>query len=373
MPVIPQMSKKGNLIITQKEAQHLIQKVFKHIEEAQGMVLRTVNHMMVRTYWLIGREIVLTEQKGQKRASYGAAIIKTLSQALTQQFGKGYTTTNLKYFRQFYLTYSQIPIGHALRDQSPIGPDIPLNPNLSWTHYRLLMQVKNDLARAFYEKETLNNRWSARELERQINSLLFERLAKSKDKKGLLKLAYEGQEITTFQDAMKDPYVLEFLNLPESSRLTESDLEDALLNNLQAFLLELGKGFAFIARQQRLTLEGDHLYVDLVFYHTILKCYILIDLKIHKLTHGDIGQMLNYVNYYDMEIKNKDDNPTIGLILCTEKNEAQVRYTLAGDKRKIFTSKYQLYLPTEEELIKEMKKEMRFITTSKIAKFRKKH
>jgi len=234
-----------------------------------------------------------------------------------------------------------------------------LHPNLSWTHYRTLLRVDKPVARAFYEIEALKNNWSARELERQINSLLYERLAKSKDKAGLLKLATKGQEIQRPADVFKDPVVIEFLGLPESPKLVESHLEEALINNLQAFLLELGKGFAFVSRQERITLDGDHFYVDLVFYHTVLKCYVLIDLKVGKLTHGDLGQLQLYVNYYDQERRTRGDNPTLGLILCTDKNDAVVRYTLGPhQEKKIFASRYKLHLPTEAELKAEIRREL---------------
>ena len=223
-------------------------------------------------------------------------------------------------------------------------------------------------SRGFYEIEAIQNRWTARELERQINSLLFERLAKSKDKKGLMKLATKGQEITKPADIFKDPVVIEFLGLPESPKLVESDLETALLDNLQAFLLELGKSFAFISRQERLTLEGDHFYIDLVFYHVILKCYILIDLKVGKLTHSDLGQLQLYVNYFNEERRTPGDNPTLGLILCTDKNDAVVKYTLGPQgEAQIFASRYQLHLPTEDELRQEVRRELRTLTCSTTA------
>ena len=215
-------------------------------------------------------------------------------------------------------------------------------------------------ARAFYEIEALKNNWSARELERQINSLLFERLALSKDKKGLMKLATKGHDVQQPADIFKDPIVIEFLGLPETPRLVETDLEQALINNLQAFLLELGKGFAFIARQERLTLDGDHFYIDLVFYHTVLKCYVIIDLKTGKLTHQDLGQLQLYVNYYDRERRTEGDNPTLGLILCADKNDAVVKYTLGPDQEnKIFASRYKLYLPTEAQLKTEIRRELK--------------
>jgi predicted nuclease of restriction endonuclease-like (RecB) superfamily len=220
--------------------------------------------------------------------------------------------------------------------------------------------VESAQNRAFYEIEAIKNNWSARELERQINSLLFERLAKSKDKAGLMRMAAKGQEIQSPADVFKDPVVIEFLGLPESPRLVESDLEQALINNLQLFLLELGKGFAFVSRQERITLDGDHFYIDLVFYHTVLKCFVLIDLKVGKLSHGDLGQLQLYVNYFDQERRTAGDGPTLGLILCTDKNDAVVKYTLGPEQeKKIFTSRYKLHLPSETELKAEIRRELK--------------
>jgi predicted nuclease of restriction endonuclease-like (RecB) superfamily len=233
-----------------------------------------------------------------------------------------------------------------------------LHPGLSWTHYRILVKVDRRAVRDFYEIEAIRNGWSARQLERQIASLLFERLSKSRDKKGVLALASVGQVLTRPQDAIKDPYVLEFLDLPESHRLVESRVEEALIGQMQAFLLELGRGFAFVGRQLRLTLDGDHFYPDLVFYHVKLKCYVVIDLKVGKLAHGDLGQMLLYVNYYDREVAAKDDGPTIGLILCSEKNDAVVRYVLADKSNQIFASRYQFHLPSDDDLRAEMRREL---------------
>jgi predicted nuclease of restriction endonuclease-like (RecB) superfamily len=227
------------------------------------------------------------------------------------------------------------------------------------------MRVEKPEARSFYEIECIKSNWSARELERQKGSLLFERLALSKDKEGLMKLAQKGQELATYEDMIKDPYVLEFTGLSPQSKLYESKLEQALIDNLSKFLLELGRGFTFVARQKRISLDGDHFYIDLVFYNTILKCYVLIDLKIGKLSHQDIGQMQMYVNYYDREIKQKDDNPTVGLLLCEDKKEAVVRYTLAKDNKQIFASRYKLYLPTEAELVKELRRERALIESIK--------
>lgn len=372
----------------------LYERIRKILEAARSNVARSVNTTQVVSNWLIGREIVEEEQKGAKKAGYGDALLQELANQLTADYGTGYSGTNLRWFRQFYLEYQSLlpdEIYHAVRDESygtdisdavrrklPIGLSAQLhteivsalrrqswkpgmlNPNLSWTHYRTLLRVDKIDARAFYEIEAAKNSWAARELERQINSLLYERLALSKDKKGLMKLALKGHEVRKPEDVFKDPVVIEFLGLPESPQLVESKLEAALINNLQSFLLELGKGFAFVARQERLTLDGDHFYIDLVFYHTILKCYILIDLKTGKLTHQDLGQLQLYVNYYDRDRRTEGDNPTLGLILCTDKNDAVVRYTLGPDQQnKIFASRYKLYLPTEAELKAELQREIR--------------
>ena len=357
---------------------------------------RSVNSAQVLANWLVGREIVNEEQQGNERAVYGENVIPTLAKKLKSRGTKGYGATNLKLCRLFHLEYpflldgsishtlcdqfkilsassnsilhtprgespnnhnnSDLQIRHALRDEFKSGH---FTPDLSWTHYRSLLKASNPAARSFYEIEALRHSWSARELDRQINSLLFERLAKSRDKEGLLRLANQGLRPQLPADIFKDPVIIEFLGLPESEKLIESDLENALVSQLQSFLLELGSGFAFLARQQRLTLDGDHFYIDLVFYHTILKCHVIIDLKIGKLTHQDLGQLQLYVNYYDRERRAPDDNPTLGLILCTDKNDAVVQYTLAEDQQAIFTSRYQLHLPTEEQLIAEMKRELR--------------
>ena len=328
---------------------------------ARTNVARSVNTEMVRAYWLIGREIVEEEQAGQARAAYGEDLIAQISARLQSAFGKGFTSTNLKYMRLFYLAYPQLLEDAAIRQTVSDESEATgrLNPNISWSHYQLLTRITSPYARSFYELEAVQNHWSVRELERQISSLLFERLTLSRDKQGLMVLATQGQEIQTPEDAIKDPVVLEFLGLPESSRLVESELEEALISNLQTFLLELGKGFAFVARQQRLTLEGDHFYADLVFYHTILKCYVLIDLKTGKLTHADLGQMQLYVNYYDAERRTEGDNATIGLILCADKNETVVKYTLGEANAQIFASRYKLHLPSEQELAEEIRRELR--------------
>lgn len=351
------------------------------LESARSGVARTVNTTQVAANWLIGREIVEEEQRGAKRAGYGRKLLAELSVRMLEDFGRGYSVDNLEAFRLFYLKYPALISETASRKSlSATSPEtsygelvkpaaarsdqtwVPgqLNPNLAWSLYRHLLKVESAATRAFYEIEAVKNHWTARELDRQINSLLYERLAKSRDKAGLMKLATKGQEITTPADVFKDPVVIEFLGFPESPRLVESDLETALINNLQSFLLELGKGFAFLSRQERITLDGDHFYIDLVFYHTILKCYVLIDLKVGKLTHADLGQMQLYVNYFDHNRRTAGDNPTLGLILCTDKNDAVVRYLLGPDQsKKIFTSRYQLHLPTEAELANELRREVK--------------
>ena len=359
---------------------HLFDRIRDILESARSNIARTVNTTQVVANWLIGREVVEDEQAGKRRAGYGAKLLSDLSERLGHEYGRGYSVDNLEAFRQFYLEYPRL-ISETVSRNS-VSPAITetvslksvemdyadswlpgtLNPNLSWSHYRSLLRVARPDARAFYEIEAVSNAWSVRELNRQAGSLLFDRLAKSRDKKGLMRLAVHGQEVTQPIDVLKDPVVLEFLDLPESPRLVESKLEQALIGNLETFLLELGKGFAFVSRQERITLDGDHFYIDLVFYHTVLKCFVLIDLKVGKLTHADLGQIQFYVNYYDRERRTEGDNPTLGLILCPDKNDAVVKYTLGEQQeRNIFTSRYQLYLPTVEELENEMRRELRFL------------
>jgi predicted nuclease of restriction endonuclease-like (RecB) superfamily len=342
----------------------MYERIRKILDSARSNVARSVNTTQVIANWLIGREIVEEEQKGRRRAKYGEGLIRDLAIRLQADYGAGYSLANVKFFRKLYLEYPRLcseAKGYAPRSLS-WQPGL-LHPTLSWTHYRTLLRVDTNNARSFYEIEAIKNSWSARELERQINSLLYERLALSKDKKGLMRLATRGQVVQKPVDVFKDPVVMEFLGLPESPKLVESDLEQALIDNLQFFLLELGKGFAFVARQERLTLDGDHFYIDLVFYHTILKCYVLIDLKTGKLTHQDLGQLQLYVNYYDRERRTEGDGPTLGLILCTDKNDAVVRYTLGANQRKtIFASRYKLHLPSEAELRAELRREVRMLS-----------
>lgn len=343
-----------------KRMNNLYLRVSSYIDYARNHIQKTIDVEMVKAYWRIGKEIVEEEQHGQERAEYGKAILEKLSINLQVKYGRGFGVDTLEQARRFYLTYPLDAIlkSDALRRKSN---EPEFNPNLSWTHYRLLMKISRPEARLFYEREASKNHWSSRELDRQINSLLFDRLAKSKDKAGLLQLTQKGQEIVNPVDAIKEPIVLEFLGMPESHRLSESKLEEALISNLQNFLLELGKGFAFVARQKRLTLDGDHFYADLVFYHVVLKCYVILDIKTRKLTHADLGQMLLYVNYFDQEVKMENDNPTIGLVLCTQKSEAMVKYTLGEKSKQIFASKYQFHLPTEQELEEEIKRELKEI------------
>ena len=353
---------KGNLFV----------RISAIIDSARGLIVRAVNSEMVNAYWLIGQEIVTEEQKGSTRAEYGKKIIEKLSEALIEKYGAGWSASHLWHVRQFYLLYKNrvLEIPHAPRADSDSEILHTLRAELSWSHYRVLMRLDKPEARSFYEIESVKNNWSARELERQKGSLLYERLALSKDKKGLMKLARKGQEMQAYEDMIKDPYVLEFTGLSPQSKLYESKLEQALIDNLSKFLLELGKGFTFVARQKRISLDGDHFYLDLVFYNTILKCYVIIDLKIGKLVHQDIGQMQMYVNFYDREIKQPDDNPTVGLVLCEDKKDAIVRYTLSKNNRQIFASRYKLYLPTKEELVKELKRERLFLDTEKVKRIK---
>ncbi len=320
-------------------------KIIEIIEEGKRKLYKSINTTMVETYWNIGREIINEEQQGEKRAEYGKQIIKELSEALKEKYGKGYSIRNLYQMKSFYIQY---PILQTL------------SAELSWSHYVLLIKISEETKRKFYEIESIENNWAVRELERQINSLLYERLSLSKDKNKILELSLEGNVIRTPEDIVKDPYVLEFTGLPEREYFNERDLETKLIDHLQEFLLELGKGFSFVKRQKRISFEGDHFYIDLVFYNYILKCFVLIDLKTGKLSHSDVGQMQMYVNYYKKELKNDGDNDPIGIILCTEKNDAVVKYTLAGNES-IFASKYKLYLPSEEELKQEILKEKEMI------------
>lgn len=304
------------------------------LESARNQVYSTANSAMVRAYWSIGKSIV--EQQGtDDRAEYGKNLISELSAQLTRDFGKGFTPTNLRYMRQFYLTF---PNCHALRDE------------LSWTHYRMIMKVEDENARNFYVEECAKSNWSTRQLERQINSFYYQRLLSSRNKEDVSAEISRLEPGKKPEDVIHDPYVLEFLGLKQSDDFYESDLEQALIGELQNFLLELGRGFSFVARQKHINLGGEHFYIDLVFYNYILKCFVLIDLKTGKLTHQDIGQMDSYIRIFDEFQKGEDDNPTIGIVLCSEKNEAIAKYSVLNDGKQLFASKYQLTLPTAEEL-----------------------
>lgn len=319
------------------------------LETARSRVYQAANFAMVEAYWQIGKSII-DEQGGEERAEYGAGLLQELSRQMTQDFGKGFTVANLKNMRQFYLTF---PKSYALRSE------------LSWTHYRLLMRVENENARQFYLDEAVKSQWSTRQLERQINSFFYERLLSSQNKEAVSQEIQTKAPAKTPEDIIRDPYVLEFLGLSPNEDFYESDLEEALITHLQKFLLELGRGFSFVARQKRITFDGRHFYIDLVFYNFILKCFVLIDLKLGDLTHQDLGQMQMYVHYYERELMNEGDNPPIGIVLCADKSEAIVRYTLPEKETQVFASKYKLYLPTEEELRKEITQEYHALEAEK--------
>jgi predicted nuclease of restriction endonuclease-like (RecB) superfamily len=388
---------KRPLHITKPDA--LFDRVVSILEQARGNVVRAVNTNMVLAYWLIGREIVEEIQRGKGRAKYGEKVIEDLSVRLTELYGQGFSVPNLKNFRQFYHAYPDrcASIGYPMGSQSdslgiqrpmgaessgpsilhpsgrelvhhkksyPLGTELPqgFSPQLSWSHYRALMRVENEKARLFYEREAIAGSWDKRTLERQIHSYYYERILKSRKPQ---KMLAEGRQlpipVAPAGEELKNPYVLEFLGLPEVAALHESDLERAIITHLQRFLLELGNGFAFVARQKHIRIEEQDRYIDLVFYHCRLKFYLLIDLKVGELTHADVGQMDGYVRMYDSLFVALDDNPTIGLILCTEKNETVARYSVLNDRKQIFASKYMLCLPTEEQLRLEIEKERRLI------------
>jgi len=301
---------------------------------------------MVHTYYEIGRMIVEDEQQGKERAEYGKQVLKELSKKLIDNFGKGFSVQNLENMRKFYLLY--VPEG---KSQSPIRISSNTNAALSWTHYLVLIRIDKKEERSFYEIESLNNNWSVRELKRQFDSGLYERLALSRDKEGIKQLAEKGQLIEKPTDLFKDPYILEFLNLPEQYQYSESDLEAAIIDKLEHFLLELGKGFTFVGRQVRMTIDEKHFKVDLVFFNRLLKCFVVIDLKIGELTHQDIGQMQMYVNYHDRFVRLPDETKTIGIILCKDKSQTLVEITLPENNDQIFAGKYQTILPNKETFI----------------------
>ena len=312
------------------------------LRQAQANAYRSINQAMVQAYWLVGKRIVDEEQQGEAKAAYGKGVIKSLSAALQAEFGKGFSERNIENMRAFYLQYP-IPQTVSAELQTP-------DFQLSWSHYQMLLRVENKEERAFYAIEAAQNNWSLRELKRQFDSALYLRLALSTDKADIKKLAHEGQIIQKPQDAVKDPYILEFLQLQEHSRYSENDLENALIDKLEHFLLELGKGFTFVARQKRISFDERHFYIDLVFYNRLLRCFVIIDLKIGDLKHQDLGQMQMYVNYYDRFIKLEEENKTIGIVLCQDKSETLVEITLPEDNQHIFASRYQTVLPSKQEL-----------------------
>lgn len=319
------------------------------VNNAKSKAYTAVNFAMVEAYWNIGR-VIVQAQNGDERAEYGKFLLEEISKMLTKEFGKGFNITNLRKMRKFYITFQK-------RDA--------VRTELSWTHYRILISVEKEEVRHFYMAECIANGWSTRELERQINSFYYERLLSSKNKK-VVEQNMKNQIVgVQAEDIIKDPYVLEFLGLEKYDHLYEQELEQGLINHLQKFLLELGKGFSFVARQKRISFDGKHFYIDLVFYNYILKCFVLIDLKVAELTHQDLGQMQMYVNYYTREQINEGDNPPIGIVLCADKSDSLVRYTLPENNTQIYASKYKLYLPTEEELKRELEKEIEFLEREK--------
>ena len=310
---------------------------------ARTTAIRSVDLERVKMYWKLGERIFIEEQKGQDRAEYGAYLLQNVALEIEKEFGSGFSVRQLERARRFYRTY---PIATALRTQ------------LNWYQYRLLIQINDNDKREYYELETANNNWTGRELERQINSGLYERLLLSNDKKSVLEVARKERQPESPTEIIKDPMVLEFLGLKPDAAYYEKDLERALITNLQAFLLELGNGFSFVARQKRILLEDDEFFADLVFYNRLLRCFVIIELKTHKITHEDIGQLQMYVNYYDRNEKAPDENPTIGILLCADKNDLLVKYTLPENNSTILASKYQLYLPTEKQLAEQLRIEL---------------
>ncbi len=324
-------------MIQKKNYDQLVNNIENLLKTARKTVFTSVNSILIKSYWEIGREIVQFEQKGEERAEYGSSLLIKLCGDLKLRCGKGFSQSNVYLMRLFYLKYQKF--------QTVSG-------KLSWSHYVELLGITEDLIRTFYERQCLKENWSVRELQRQKKSLLFERWALRKDKREILEALSKSKIIEKQEDIVKDPYILEFLGLPEE--FTEKQLEQKVIDNLQKFLLELGKGFTFVARQYRITLNNTHFYVDLVFYHRILKCFVLIDLKLNKVSHSDIGQMNMYLNYFKGEINTKDDSAPVGIILSTEKDSLFIKYALGGISNKLFVSRYKLYLPKKEELQKEI-------------------
>ena len=322
--------------------QSLIGEIKQIINDARAHAIRSVDFCRVQMYWAIGQRIVEKEQQGRERADYGTYLIKRLAQEIEPEYGSGFGERQLKFCRQFYKTY---PNGNALRSQ------------LNWSQYRMLIQISDPDKREYYELEAVNEGWTGRQLERQINSMLYERLLLSNDKESVLAVARKERTPETPQEIIKDPMVLEFLGLERKATYYDKDLESAIISHIADFLLEMGKGFSFVARQKRLLLEDDEFFADLVFYNRLLRSFVVIEIKNHKITHQDLGQLQMYVNYYDRYEKQPDENPTIGILLCTEKNDTMVRLALPENNNTILASKYQLYLPTEEQLRTEIERQ----------------
>ena len=321
------------------------------LAQARQKAYTSINFAMIEAYWLMGKRIVEEEQQGNERAAYGEQILKELSKELTVQFGKGFSYANLRNFRQFYLTYPDGQICYAVRSK------------LTWTHHRLIMRVEDPLARTYYLKECEEQNWNTRVLERNINTFYFQRVLSSQNKAEAIQYGQTFEKLQP-EDFIKDPYVFEFLNIPQPITASELEIETALIQNLQQFLLELGKGFSFVARQLRISTETSHFYIDLVFYNYILKCFVLFDLKTTKLAHQDIGQMDMYVRMFDDLKKQADDNPTIGIILCAETDHTIVKYSVLKGNEQLFATKYLPYLPTEAELIAEIERERKRLSNS---------
>ncbi|OGJ89215.1 MAG: hypothetical protein A2248_18700 [Candidatus Raymondbacteria bacterium RIFOXYA2_FULL_49_16] len=366
------VKRSGPPVVLNGSIESLHARVRELIIAARRTVSRGVDLVQVHTNYTIGRYIVEQEQCGKSRAGYGKEIIKCLAEKLSAEFGRGFAKSNLEYMRRFFLAYrdrariAQSEIGQsspALDGKAGIAqfqigqlaePGSGPRPfGLGWTHYIFLLGIRNTAERDFYEIEAASQGWNIDELKRQFNSGLYERLALSRDNAGIRRLAKEGQKISAPKDLLKEPLVLEFLGLSEQARYSESDLESAIINRIERFLLELGKGFLFEARQKRFTFDGDHFFVDLVFYNRLLRCYVLADLKIGDLTHQDLGQMQMYVNYFDRFVRIKGENPTVGIVLCRKRNEALVKITLPRGAN-IHAREYQLYLPSKEELQKKL-------------------
>ena len=324
--------------IVKKDLKQVYETTRASVIKAQHTVYNAVNSAMVTAYWEIGEQIYMA-CGGNDRAEYGKGLIKYVSENLTKEFGKGFDERNLRMMRQFYCAF-------PIRDS--------LSPKLSWTHYRRLLRIENDKVRAFYADECVKSGWSVRQLDRQINSFFYERLLSSQDKDAVKKEIEQHEPAPEYEKIIRDPYVLEFLGLEQNPHFYEKELEQALIDHLQKFLLELDRGFSFVSRQKHIVFDDRHFYIDLVFYNYILKCFVLIDLKIGDLSHQDLGQMQMYVNYYTREMMNEGDNPPIGIVLCADKSDAIVKYTLPEDNNQIFASKYKLYMPTEEEFKKEL-------------------